>query len=74
MKRTKKQKVKASLRRVNSQLTYKFEESYNLKPKNESAQTTARYQNLGSIKKELLRSLIVASLILISLMVIYWVS
>ncbi|MFZ3301862.1 MAG: hypothetical protein WA152_04075 [Microgenomates group bacterium] len=74
MKRTKKQKTKANDRRVNSQLAYKFEGTYNSSPKNESAETTEKYNRLASIKKELYKSLFVAFLILISLVVIYWVS
>lgn len=74
MKRTKKQKVKANLKHVNSQLDYKFSGTYNLNSKNESAKITDDSKNLGSIKRELFRSLFVAILILISLVVIYWVS
>jgi len=73
-KRTKKQKIKASARHVNSQLAYEFKGTYNLKAKKESAESTEKYNHLGSIKKELYKSLFVAVLILISLVVIYWVS
>lgn len=73
MKRTKKQKIKAHSRHVNSQLTYKFDGSYNLEAKNKNAKSTDNSKDLASIKKELLKSLIVSSLILISLGVIYWV-
>ena len=72
MKRTKNQKIKAATRHVNSQLAYKFDKSYNLNSKKENAVYTGEKNNLGSIKKELLKSLIIASLILISLLVIYW--
>lgn len=74
MKRTKKQKIKAHERHVNSQLNYKFEGTYNSSVKNESAEITEKYNRLASIKKELYKSLFVAVLILISLVVIYWVS
>ncbi len=74
MKRTKSQKIKANNARVNSQLEYKFNGSYNLDLKNKSAKSTDSSKDLGSIRKELYKSLIVALLILISLVVIYWVS
>ncbi len=74
MKRTKSQKIKASNARVNSQLEYKFQGSYNLDSNIKSAISTENSKDLGSIRKELYKSLIVASLILISLIVIYWVS
>lgn len=73
MKRTKKQKIKAATRHVNSQLAYKFDKTYNLSSKKEMVVSTEEKSNLGSIKKELFKSLIIASLILISLIVIYWV-
>lgn len=73
MKRTKSQKIKAVARHVNTQLTYDFNKSYNQKSKNDDAVYTANNANLGTIKKELYKSLIIASLILISLMVVYWV-
>lgn len=72
MKRTKKQKIKAVARHVNSQLIYKFNKSYNESVKKEDAVYTDQNSNLASIKKELLKSLAIASLILISLLVIYW--
>ncbi|EKE04847.1 MAG: hypothetical protein ACD_19C00429G0007 [uncultured bacterium] len=74
MKRTKKQKIKAISRHVNSQLGYKFEGSYNLSSEKESVKSTTDSKYLGSIKKELYKSLIIALLILTSLVVIYWVS
>lgn len=74
MKRTKKQKIKAAARHVNSQLAYRFNKTYNLDSKKELAVSTEEKGNLGSIKKELFKSLIIASLILISLIVVYWVS
>lgn len=74
MKRTKKQKIKANNRHVNSQLAYKFEGTYNSSSKMESAETTEKYKYLGSIKKELYKSLFVAFLILIALAVVYWFS
>lgn len=73
-KRTRKQKEKATATHVNSQLNYEFNESYNLSSKRENVVNTVKNNNLGSIKKELYKSLFVASLILISLLVIYWVS
>lgn len=74
MKRTKKQKIKAQARRVNTQLAYKFEATHSFEPKNNSADIKDKSNSLASIKKELFKSLIIASLILISLVVIYWVS
>ncbi len=74
MKRTRKQKIKAADRHVNSQLTYKFKESYNLSSKNKSVNYMVNSEDLASTKKELYRSLITAILILTSLLVIYWVS
>lgn len=74
MKRTKKQKIKASQARVNSQLSYNFEKTYNLNVKNKGANITDNSSTLASIKKELYKSLFVASLIVISLVVIYWFS
>ena len=72
-KRTKTQKIKANARHVNSQLSYEFSKSYNQQPKKNEPVYTVQNSNLGSTKKELFKSLIVASLILISLIVIYWV-
>jgi hypothetical protein len=74
MKRTKRQKIKAQARHVNSQLTYKFDGSYNYSEKNKKTKSTDDSKDLGSIKKELYKSLFISSLILISLLVIYWVS
>ena len=73
MKRTKKQKIKASKARVNSQLEYKFTKTYNLDNKIKRAVYTDNSVDLASIKKELLKSLIIYVLILILLGVIYWV-
>ncbi|HCR35473.1 hypothetical protein A2130_01445 [Candidatus Woesebacteria bacterium GWC2_33_12] len=73
-KRTRKQKEHAQITRVNSQLGYKFNESYNFEAKNEMANLSARKEDLGSVKKELYKSLGIAILILISLMVLYWFS
>jgi hypothetical protein len=74
MKRTKRQKIKARESRVNSQLGYKFNKPYNLEAKNDIANISAETINLGSIKKELFKSLFIAILILSGLMVVYWVS
>lgn len=74
MKRTKKQKIKATDRHVNSQLAYQFNGTYNSSSKKESAKITDDFSNLGSIKKELFKSLFVAILILIALAVVYWFS
>lgn len=73
-KRTKRQKQLATSRRVNSQLAYKFPDTYNFEPKNTSAVDTAKSEYLASVKKELFKSLIIAILILTSLMVLYWFS
>lgn len=73
-KRTRKQKEEASNKRVNSQLSYKFNKPYNFEAKNQLANHSDKSNNLASVKKELLKSIFVAILILISLMVIYWVS
>ena len=74
MKRTKRQKIKAAGRHVNTQLAYTFNESYNQKVKNNNANISAETKDLGSIKKELFKSLGIATMILISLLVLYWVS
>lgn len=74
MKRTKKQKIKASKARVNSQLEYKFTKTYNLELKNKEANITELSSSLASIKNELYKSLFVATLIIIALVVIYWFS
>lgn len=74
MKRTKKQKIKAHNRHVNSQLTYEFNGTYNSSLKMENTETTEKNDRLASTKKELYKSLFVAILILISLVVVYWVS
>lgn len=73
-KRTRKQKEHAQTTRVNSQLGYKFNKPYNLEAKNDIANISAETTNLGSIKKELFKSLFLAILILIGLTVVYWVS
>ena len=73
-KRTRKQKKHAQDARVNSQLAYKFNKPYNLQVKKTNANFSDEYNNLGSIKKELFRSLFLAILILLALMVVYWVS
>ena len=73
-KRTRKQKEHAQITRVNTQLGYKFSGSYNFEAKNEMANLSTRKEDLGSVKKELYKSLGIAMLILISLMVLYWFS
>jgi len=73
-KRTRRQKEHAQEVRVNSQIGYEFTTTYNLEAKEKKANLSVENNNLGSIKKELLKSLGVAMLILISLMVIYWFS
>lgn len=73
MKRTKKQKIQASIRHVNTQSAYSFNKSYNEKSKKNDPIFMAKTSNLASIKKELLKSLITATLILTALLVIYWV-
>ena len=73
-KRTRRQKEHAQEVRVNSQIGYEFTTTYNLEAKKKNANLSVENNNLGSTKKELLKSLGVAMLILISLMVIYWFS
>ena len=73
-KRTRKDKIKADTKRVNSQFEYKFSGTYNNQVKNESAVLSEKSSNLASIKKELLKSLIIATLITTSLLVLYWFS
>lgn len=73
-KRTRKQKEHAQITRVNTQLGYKFSGSYNFEAKNEMANLSARKKDLGSVRKELYKSLGVATMILISLIVLYWFS
>jgi len=74
MKRTKRQKIAADSRRVNTQLKYEFDNVYNRTHKNNESVYTDKNSSLGSIKNELYKSLIVAMLILISLGVVYWFS
>ena len=74
MKRTKQQKIRAQASRVNTQLSYNFNKSYNQIEKNNNANISAESKDLGSIKKELFRSLSLAILILIALLMLYWVS
>ena len=73
-KRTRKQKERAQKVRVNSQIEYQFTTAYNSEAKDKRANLSAENNYLGSIKKELFKSLGVAILILISLLVLYWVS
>lgn len=74
IKRTKRQKIKTAARRVNTQLTYNFDKSYNQISKKDVSVYTDKINDLGTIKKELYKSLIIATLILISLVVVYWFS
>ncbi|KKP47747.1 MAG: hypothetical protein UR38_C0003G0152 [Candidatus Woesebacteria bacterium GW2011_GWA2_33_28] len=60
-KRTRKQKEHAQITRVNTQLGYKFSGSYNFEAKNEMANLSARKKDLGSVRKELYKSLGVAT-------------
>lgn len=73
-KRTRKQKEHAQFTRVNSQIGYEFTPTYNSEAKNKKTNLSAENNNLGSIKKELFKSLFLAILILTGLMVLYWVS
>lgn len=73
-KRTRKRKEHAQIIRVNSQLDYQFNKTYNVEAKKEIANISEETTNLGSIKKELFKSLFIAILILSGLMVVYWVS
>lgn len=73
-KRTKKQKIRTRNKPVNSHLTFSFN---NLNTKSSDSKKTlksAKSDNLGSIKKDLTKSLFVAILIIISLVVVYWFS
>ncbi|WKZ25206.1 MAG: hypothetical protein QY322_02335 [bacterium] len=73
-KRTKKQKIRASNKPVNSHLAYSFN-SLNLKQSDpKKSIKSAKYDDLGSIKKEIRKSIFVAILIVASLMVVYWFS
>jgi hypothetical protein len=74
IKRTKRQKIKALSRHVNSQLNYTFDKSYSQTGKNKNTDISDNNSNLASVKKELYKSLAIASLILISLIVVYWFS
>ena len=51
MKRTKKQKIKAQTSRVNTQLTYNFDKSYNQNEEIKESVNTDINSSLGSIKK-----------------------
>ncbi len=72
-KRTKIQKIKAKASHVNTQLNYSFDKPYSKNTKIKSSVNTDRSKGLGSIKNDLFKSLYVAVLILISLLVLYWV-
>lgn len=74
MKRTKKQKMAAKLRHVNTQFKYNFNKPYNQIVKKDNANISAEFDELASIKNNLIKSLTVAILILISLVVVYWFS
>ncbi|MBL7036907.1 hypothetical protein ISR94_03695 [Candidatus Microgenomates bacterium] len=71
-RRTKKQKKASQARAVNTQ----FQVSFNAgSPKTKAPKKpikSEQFEDLGSIKKELIRSLIIASLILGSIVVLYW--
>lgn len=73
-KRTKKQKQMANLRHVNTQFVYTYKGTNKKKLKDNNASITENFEDLGSIKKDLFKSLIIATLILISLTVIYLLS
>lgn len=73
-KRTKKQKIKASMKPVNTHLSYTFNPSSNTISESKKAVNLVKSEDLGSIKKDLFKSLFVSILILVSLVVIYWVS
>jgi len=70
----KKEKIKAEARRVNTQLKFKIDKTYNQTHENNEPVYTDKNASLGSIKNELYKSLIVATLILTSLVVVYWFS
>jgi hypothetical protein len=74
MKRTKKQKMAAKLRHVNTQFIYNFDKPYTTGCKKNNTRISAEFSYLGSIKNNLIKSLTVAVLILISLVVVYWFS
>ena len=73
-KRTRKDKIKADTKHVNSQFEYKFSGTYNNQVKNESTVLSEKNNDLASIKKELFKSLLIATFILASLLVLYWFS
>lgn len=73
-KRTRKQKMAAEVRHVNSQFQIKFEPGSAILPKVKKSIDTAQTSVSASTKNELLRSLTIALLILISLVVLYWFS
>lgn len=73
-KRTKKQKIRVSNKPVNSHLAYSFN-SLDIKSGHlKKTMKSAKYSNLGSIKKEIGKSIFVAILIVASLVVVYWFS
>lgn len=73
-KRTRKQKQVATLRHVNTQFVYSFKDASGKKSKVKNASITENSEDLGSIKKDLFKSLIISFLILVSLVVVYWFS
>lgn len=73
-KRTRKQKMKASVKLVNSQFVFDSDFKSPIIKKEEKAISLTKTGQLASIKNDLRRSMIIAFLILISLMVLYWFS
>jgi type III secretory pathway component EscU len=73
-KRTRKQKVQASVKAVNSQFVMTFEANNKVEPKLKKTIVTANNAQIASVRNELLKSLTIAVLIVISLVVLYWFS
>ncbi len=73
-KRTKKHKNKAHIQPVNTQLNYKFQVPAAQQLNHKNSKNTEINIETTLDKKDLIKSLILALLIVISLVVIYWVS
>lgn len=73
-KRTKKQKIKASLKPVNTHFEIKFKNPIVNKHSDNKIENMAQKQIIASIKHDLYKSLFIATLIVLALLVIYWVS
>lgn len=71
-RRTKSQKKATKARAVNTQFQVSFKTGSSKIKTTKKPKRSEQFEDLGSIKKELIKSLIIASLILGSIVVLYW--